>query len=72
MEPLIELPDPARARIRAREAEAAQSFNSVVRACEKGISQGLATFGAATLIFTKTNYATPSGRQVPVLRKQDF
>src|SRR5580698_4896749 len=34
MDPLIELPEPAKARIKAREAEAAEQFTRVVRACE--------------------------------------
>jgi hypothetical protein len=34
MDPLMELPEPAKTRIRAREAEAEEHFNRVLRACE--------------------------------------
>lgn len=34
MDPLIELPEQAKARIKAREAEAEDQFNRVKEACE--------------------------------------
>jgi uncharacterized protein YukE len=45
MDPLIELPDAAKARIKARQAEADDLFNRVVQACERDIAAGQNMFG---------------------------
>src|SRR5579862_4991832 len=45
MDPLIELPEQAKARIKAREAEAEDQFNRVKEACEQDMANARSQWG---------------------------
>lgn len=51
MEPLIPLPEPAKARIRTREAQAAAELDNVRRACESDLSNAQSTWGGYFELF---------------------
>jgi hypothetical protein len=45
MDPLLELPEPVKARIKAREAEAEDQFNRVKEACEQDMANARSQWG---------------------------